>query len=187
MTCRLFGAKSLSAPMLGYCQLDPWEQTSVIFFLSKYKNFHSWNCIWKYRLRNGSHFVQVEMSEWAFQTLHVGIVHNGTPGMILKPRSHCADHPLPMFTIIADRPDLSWSWQNHQIVGLTPDLCLPKTASTILVRQLYDTGTTEVFDPLLVRFPRPLVRPLIRSTRLHSRCWRLHPRSCRFATAIKTT
>ena len=33
MTCRLFGAKSLSAPMLGYCQLDPWEQTSVIFFI----------------------------------------------------------------------------------------------------------------------------------------------------------
>ena len=25
----------------------------------------------------------------------------------LKPRSHCADHSLPMFPIIADRPDLS--------------------------------------------------------------------------------
>ena len=105
----------------------------------------------------------------------------------LKPRSHCADHSLPMFPIIADRPDLSWSWQNHQIVALTPDLCLSKTASTTFVRQLYDTGMTEVFDPLLVRFPRPLVRPLIRSTRLHSRCWRPHPRSCRFATMIKTT
>ena len=63
-----------------------------------------------------------------------------------SPRSHCADHSLPMFPIIADRPDLSWSWQNHQIVTLTPDLCLSKTASTILVRQLYDTGTTELFD-----------------------------------------
>ena len=105
----------------------------------------------------------------------------------VKPRSHCADHSLPMFPIIADRPDLSWSWQNHQIVALAPDLCLSKTASTILVRQLYDTGTTEVFDPLLVRFPRPLVRPLIRSTRLRARCWRPHPRSCRFATTIKTT
>ena len=104
-----------------------------------------------------------------------------------KPRSHCADHSLPMFPIIADRPDLSWSWQNHQIVAITPDLCLSKTACTILVRQLCDTGTTEVFDPLLVRFRRPLVRPLIRSTRLHSRCWRPHPRSCRFATTIKTT
>ena len=105
----------------------------------------------------------------------------------VKPRSHCADHSLPIFPIIADRPDLSWSWQNHQIVAITPDLCLSKTACTILVRQLYDTGTTEVFDPLLVRFRRPLVRPLIRSTRLHSRCWRPHPRSCRFATTIKTT
>ena len=26
---------------------------------------------------------------------------------LLKPRSHCADHSLPMFPIIADRPDLS--------------------------------------------------------------------------------
>ena len=104
---------------------------------------------------------------------------------MLKPRSHCANHSLPMFPIIADRPDLLWSWQNHQIVALTPDLCLSKTASTILVRQLYDALTTEVFDPLLVRFPRPLVRPLIPSTRLHSRCWRPHPRSCRFATRLK--
>ena len=29
MACRLFGAKPLSKPMLGYCQLDPLEQTSV--------------------------------------------------------------------------------------------------------------------------------------------------------------
>ena len=105
----------------------------------------------------------------------------------IKPRSHCADHSLPMFPIIADRPDLPWSWQNHQIVAITPDLCLSKTACMILVRQLYNTGTTEVFDPLLVRFRRPLERPLIWSARLHSRCWRPHPRSCRFATTIKTT
>ena len=26
MACRLFGAKPLSEPMLGNCQLDPWEQ-----------------------------------------------------------------------------------------------------------------------------------------------------------------
>ena len=65
-----------------------------------------------------------------------------------KPRSHCADHSLPMFPIIADRFDLTWSWQNRQIVALTPDLCLSKTASSILVRQLYDTGTTEIFELL---------------------------------------
>ena len=65
--------------------------------------------------------------------------------MSIKPRSHCADHSLPMFPIIADHPDLPWSWQNHQIVALTPDLCLSKTASTILARQLYDNGTTGVF------------------------------------------
>ena len=31
MACRLFGAKPLSETMLGYCQLDPKEQTSVKF------------------------------------------------------------------------------------------------------------------------------------------------------------
>ena len=54
-------------------------------------------------------------------------------------------------------PDLSWSWQNHPIVASTPDLCLSKTVSTILIRQLYDTGTTEVFDPLLVRFSTTII------------------------------
>ena len=39
MACRLFGAKSLSKQMLGYCQLDLWEQTSVKLW-SKYKTFH---------------------------------------------------------------------------------------------------------------------------------------------------
>ena len=29
MACHLAGAKPLSEPMLEYCQLDPWEQTSV--------------------------------------------------------------------------------------------------------------------------------------------------------------
>ena len=60
MACRLFGAKPLSKPMLGYCQLDHWEQTSVKFW-SKYKTFHSWKSIWKYHLRNGGHVVQGEM------------------------------------------------------------------------------------------------------------------------------
>ena len=61
MACQLFGAKPLSKPMLSYCQLDPKEQTSVKF-QSKYKNFHSWKCIWKYRIWNGGHLVQGKMS-----------------------------------------------------------------------------------------------------------------------------
>ena len=31
MACRLFGAKPLPEPVLAYCQLDSWEQTSVKF------------------------------------------------------------------------------------------------------------------------------------------------------------
>ena len=42
MACRLFGAKPLPETMLVYCQLDPWEQTSVKFEWEFY-HFHSWN------------------------------------------------------------------------------------------------------------------------------------------------
>ena len=35
--------------MLGYCQLNPYEQTSIKCSF-KYKTFHSRKCIWKYRL-----------------------------------------------------------------------------------------------------------------------------------------
>ena len=38
MVCRLFGAESLSEPMLPYCQLDPKEHISVKFYL-KFKSF----------------------------------------------------------------------------------------------------------------------------------------------------
>ena len=55
-TC-LNGAMSLYQQMLGYYQLDPWEQTSVKL-QSKYKPFHSRKCFRKHRLRNGGHFVQ---------------------------------------------------------------------------------------------------------------------------------
>ena len=61
MACRLFGAKLLSKPMLGYCQLDPWEQTSVKFE-SKYKTFVGENTIENVVCQNGSHFVQGGMS-----------------------------------------------------------------------------------------------------------------------------
>ena len=61
MACCLFGAKPLSRPMLGYCHSNPKKLTSVKFW-PKYKTFHSRKCIWKYRLWNGGHFVQVEMS-----------------------------------------------------------------------------------------------------------------------------
>ena len=44
MACCLFDSKSLSEPMLGYCELDTQEQTSVKF-QSKYKTFHSQKCI----------------------------------------------------------------------------------------------------------------------------------------------
>ena len=39
IACRLFGAKPLAEPMMTYCQLDNWEQSSANFSL-KLKYFH---------------------------------------------------------------------------------------------------------------------------------------------------
>ena len=56
----LYGTKPLSEPMLGYFQLDHWEQISVKFW-PKYKTFHSRKCIWKCRLQKGGPFCLVWM------------------------------------------------------------------------------------------------------------------------------
>ena len=40
MACRLFGAKPLFKPMLGYFQLDPKEQNSVKFYSNEKKVIH---------------------------------------------------------------------------------------------------------------------------------------------------
>ena len=57
MAWRRIGDKQLSEPMLGYRQLEPYEQTSVKL-QSKYKTFYSRKCIWKCRLQNGGYVVQ---------------------------------------------------------------------------------------------------------------------------------
>ena len=46
VACHLFSAKPLPEPVMTYCQLDPWEQSSVKFLL-KLRHFHWQNCIWK--------------------------------------------------------------------------------------------------------------------------------------------
>ena len=40
MACRLFGAKPLSKPIPGYCQLDLYEQTSVKFYKNSKVSIH---------------------------------------------------------------------------------------------------------------------------------------------------
>ena len=60
MACRLFDAKPLSEPMLPYGQPDPEEHISVQFYL-KFKSLHSRKSAWKYRLRNGGHFVSTSI------------------------------------------------------------------------------------------------------------------------------
>ena len=54
MVCWLFHTKPSSKQMLG--QLDHEEQKSSAILIKIH--FHSRKCIWKYRLRNGDHFVR---------------------------------------------------------------------------------------------------------------------------------
>ena len=61
MACRLFGVKPLSKPMLGYCQLDRQEQTSVKFE-TEFIIFIQENVFEYVVCQNGGHFVQGELS-----------------------------------------------------------------------------------------------------------------------------
>ena len=49
--------KPVSQPRVYYCQWDSLAQNSVKFH-AKFTHFLSWKCTWKYRLRNGGHFIQ---------------------------------------------------------------------------------------------------------------------------------
>ena len=49
-TCRLFGDKPLSEPMLFYWQLEPTKYNSIQFYL-KFKRCRSRKCTWKCRLQ----------------------------------------------------------------------------------------------------------------------------------------
>ena len=60
MACCLLGAKSLSEPILPYCQLYPRKHISVKFYL-KFKNFYWRKCNWKCHLRNCGHFVSASV------------------------------------------------------------------------------------------------------------------------------
>ena len=76
MACRLFSAKPLSKPMLGYCQMDPEELTSVIFFYQNVKVFIHEKALGKHRLRNGGNLVQwgVEL-RWVLGGSRIILLH----------------------------------------------------------------------------------------------------------------
>ena len=99
MACRLFSAKPLSKPMLGFCLLHPQEQSSVKFW-SKYKTFHSQKCIWISRLWNGGDFVQgrwvdtkytPQHGSWDFSLMHCGICGNTLLQLLSYVKRH-TDH-----------------------------------------------------------------------------------------------
>ena len=60
MPCRLFGAKPLIEPMRTYFQLDLLVQNSIKF-TSRHKHFHKKECVWKWHVPNGGHFVSASM------------------------------------------------------------------------------------------------------------------------------
>ena len=71
MACRLFGAKPLSKPMLGYCQLHPYKQTSVNI-VTKYKTFYSSKYIWNIICEMAAIFTLWNNSGWAVTQLQAG-------------------------------------------------------------------------------------------------------------------
>ena len=125
MACCLFCARPLSKSVLGYCQLyqDHSEQTSVKCS-AKYQTFHSQKCIWKYRLRNGGHFVQGEISElryWSIAALLLDV--NGQGGFVLAFSSlnSCIGHSA-LYNEIYD------SWTMKIITQLAPSLLIGNVA-----------------------------------------------------------
>ena len=75
-----------------WCQLDPWDQTSVKF-KSQYKSFHSRKGVWTCRLRNGGHF-QGEMSKTVFDvdTTENGVEYMTKRGIVQTLKSHKTPH-----------------------------------------------------------------------------------------------
>ena len=63
MACRLLGARPLSKQCW---VIANWALRNKLqwHFNQNKKTFHAWKCIWKYRLWNGGHFVQGEMSSY---------------------------------------------------------------------------------------------------------------------------
>ena len=111
MACRLAGAKPLSEPMLEYCQLGPYKQNSVKF-LSKFRHFHSRKCIWKCRLRNGSHFVSASMCLDSKVLKCINQKRDVYEGIHLTPASSMAVDALDWCWFRFERklPASTWFW-----------------------------------------------------------------------------
>ena len=60
ITSQILYAKQISKPMLTYCKLNYWEHISIKIE-HKYNDFSYNNCIWKFHLQNGGHFVSINM------------------------------------------------------------------------------------------------------------------------------
>ena len=119
MACCLFGTKPLYKPMLGYCQLDPKEQTSVKFE-SKYKTFHDNVIKWEHFLHYwpfvwGIHRSPVNSplkSQWCGALLFSLIcawinnrwVNNREAGELRHRRAH--------YDIIVMFVELPWKWMH---------------------------------------------------------------------------
>ena len=64
-------AKTLSEPVLTYCQWEPKECVSVKYHL-KFRSFHSRKCILKCHLQNGDYFV----STWIVKGLYCKLLYH---------------------------------------------------------------------------------------------------------------
>ena len=114
MACRLFGAKPLSKPMLGYCQIWTLMDNIQWNIKSIKKYFHSRKCITKYRLWNGGHFVGgvggelipvLRMLLWASYQIRkfAGCACARNAGNFFPATDFKANHRLAISACITDR------------------------------------------------------------------------------------
>ena len=134
LACRLFGAKPLSKPMLGCCQLDPKEQkeqTSVKFH-SKYKLFIQ---------ENACEYIVCEMA---------AIFSRGRWVNILRPEQnvrHVADNGIKcIFWSLALSHRFFWTW-----LGFIPDEPIDNNSALVQVMACCRIGieyfnTRSLFD-----------------------------------------
>ena len=121
MACRLFGAKPLSEPMLGCCQLDPYEQTSVKFESIQNFSFTKMHLKissakrWPFCL-GGDELNQPDAARGKFVQWHTDTLHSHWPYRILNmqyPRGRCRQQPSILTSDFTISHQIRWKFHFH--------------------------------------------------------------------------
>ena len=140
MACRLLGAKPLSKPMLGCCQLNPQEQTSVIFF---YQNFSFMKMLlntssakWRPICPRGDqliphHTMYISSTPRDFIRSLFVLRFTYTPRHYKCPWSHLSHHKTTKRHTV--HTNVSWPNPKQWVIVHTSDLVVIKRQSTYIL------------------------------------------------------